>query len=108
MSDDDSMAQLRVRFAEAFGPDMPIFPISALTGDGTRALTFAIAEHVERVRAARAPEQIDADDDFDAELRGEDSAAEGHSVSPDGTVYDAANLVELDEADLTGGPEDPA
>ena len=113
MSDDDSMAALRARFIEAFGPAMPVFTISALTGDGTRALTFAIAEHVERVRAARAPEQVDADDDFDAELRGDaghptDGPAAGIGVSPDGIAYNPANLVELDEADLPGGPEDGA
>ena len=32
------------RLAEAFGPDIPVYPISGVTGEGVRKLTFAIAE----------------------------------------------------------------
>ena len=48
----DSVARLRERFAAAFGADFPIHVLSALTGEGCRALCFAIAAHVEQRRQA--------------------------------------------------------
>lgn len=53
MADTETLASLRKQFAEAFGESMPIFMISALTGEGTKQLCYAIAEHVDRARAAK-------------------------------------------------------
>jgi GTP-binding protein len=53
MTDSELLVPLRERFAEAFGPSIPIHIISALTGEGTKQLCYAIAEHVEVARAVK-------------------------------------------------------
>ena len=51
MTDTELLEPLRARFAKAFGEAIPIHVISALTGEGTKQLCYAIAEHVETARA---------------------------------------------------------
>jgi len=63
MTEPGQMEALRERFLAAFGADFPIHILSALTGEGCRALCFAIAKHVEDRRlATRARLGNDADD----------------------------------------------
>lgn len=50
-------------FLEGYGPVERHFAISAIKGDGCRELTFAIMEHVERMRAAAEPEVDEHDTD---------------------------------------------
>jgi GTP-binding protein len=51
MTNSELLEPLRARFAEAFGEAIPLYVISALTGEGTKQLCYAIAEHVEAARA---------------------------------------------------------
>ncbi|MDE3009475.1 MAG: GTPase ObgE [Pseudomonadota bacterium] len=96
LSDPEAMDALRARFAAAFGPEVPIHVLSALTGDGCRALCFAIARHVEERHAAnRAAAGPDADADATA-AADMDAGAEGH----------AADAAEPDDAHTQAG--DPA
>lgn len=44
---------LRSAFAAAGSPDLPVFRISALTGEGCKPLVYAIGAHVEAMRLAR-------------------------------------------------------
>jgi GTP-binding protein len=53
MTDAELLAPLRESFAQAFGATIPIYVISALTGEGTKQLCYDIAEHVEQARAAK-------------------------------------------------------
>lgn len=53
MADTELLESLRQRFAEVLGESVPIFVVSALTGEGTKQLCYAIAEHVEAARAAK-------------------------------------------------------
>jgi GTPase len=53
MTDAELLEPLRQRFIAAFGESIPIHVISALTGEGTKQLCYAISEHVEAARAAK-------------------------------------------------------
>lgn len=80
LSDPEAMDALRARFAAAFGSEVPIHVLSALTGEGCRALCFAIARHVEERHAANraaAGPDVDADAAAAADI---DSDAEGHAA----------------------------
>lgn len=85
VADPELLAALRQRFQAAFGAKLPIRELSALTGEGCRALTFAIAAHVEaRRRDATASEpaadgDAGTDPDDGAEVDGDgDRNRNGH------------------------------
>ncbi len=83
MSDPEALAELQDRFAAAFGPAVPMFVLSALTGEGCRPLVFAIGDHVDRIRAARPPEQVLAEDALDLDLRETADAEQNGEADPE-------------------------
>jgi GTP-binding protein len=87
MADQDALAALRERFTQAFGPAIPIHTLSALTGEGCKALCYAIAQHVEDRRRALPDDERDAERDrARAQAHGESSASE--SSPADGEALD--------------------
>ena len=98
MTDEEGLAALKLRFQHAFGDDFPIYTLSALTGEGCKALTWAIAKHVEDRRAAMPDAVRDAERDA--------AAAAAHGTASDidsgidGSERDAGEL-ETDEADTS-------
>lgn len=65
---DDERADRIASFLKDYGPVERHFAISAIKGEGCRDLTFAIMEHVERVRAAAAdvPEDTEVHENPDS------------------------------------------
>jgi len=61
MLPEDERDAKRVAFLREFGWDAPSFCISALTGDGCRALTYAIMEYLESQKTEPAQEQSQED-----------------------------------------------
>ena len=83
----------------------PVFPISALTGEGCRELCFAIWEHLVATRPA-APEPIDVRFERDGPLEADD-APSGANDAPSG-ADDADDEPATDAQDATGGAAEAA
>ncbi len=112
LTDGEALAALRERFVAAFGADFPIHVLSALTGEGCRALTFAIAKHVEERRRATRALLGDEADDADAarvlaEQDGEGAGAEA-ALAADIDPADAGEGDADADADAEDPPDSPA
>jgi GTP-binding protein len=104
MSDPEALAALRARFRAAFGEDFPVFELSALTGEGCKALCYAIARHVEERRAAAGPEAQDAQ--RDAANAASADATDADHASEAADAMDAPNTdVQADRDNAPSGSD---
>jgi GTP-binding protein len=92
MSDGETLVALRQRFQDAFGPEFVIHTLSALTGEGCKALCYAIAHHVETVRAALGSNASDAS--REAALRAQEAPLEDDPASLDPEPQDPEQSAE--------------
>ena len=68
---EEKIAEFLKAYKEASGYDGPVFPITAITGDGTRPLIFALQEALEKL----APPDIELDDEAVEGSKGEEPEA---------------------------------
>jgi len=67
VADATEALNVQARFCQAYGWDGPVFAISALTGDGTQALLWALQDELDKLRDAEQHEQDVADGSYVAE-----------------------------------------
>jgi len=67
VADATEALDVQARFCQAYGWDGPVFAISALTGDGTQALLWALQDELDKLRDAEQHEQDVADGSYVAE-----------------------------------------
>ncbi len=68
---EEKIAEFLKAYKQASGYDGPVFPITAITGDGTRPLIFALQEALEKM----APPDIEPDDETEEGSEGEEPEA---------------------------------
>ena len=68
---EEKIAEFLKAYKEASGYDGPVFPITAITGDGTRPLIFALQEALEKM----TPPDIELDDEAEEGNDGEEPEA---------------------------------
>ncbi|WP_412479028.1 Obg family GTPase CgtA [Azonexus sp. IMCC34839] len=68
---EEKIAEFLKAYKEASGYDGPVFPITAITGDGTRPLIFALQEALEKM----TPPDIELDDEAEEGSEGEEPEA---------------------------------
>jgi len=67
VADPTEALDVQARFCQAYDWDGPVFAISALTGDGTQALLWALQDELDKLRNAEQHEQDVADGSYVAE-----------------------------------------
>ena len=68
---EEKIAEFLKAYKQASGYDGPVFPITAITGDGTRPLIFALQEALEKM----TPPDIEPDDEAEEGSEGEEPEA---------------------------------